>query len=71
MYPRCSGLFFSLLSNIIPVLDKKDLIEASGELKAQKLTVLTWDEKREIEKDGLTVLFKLLHEWLLGVNENS
>ncbi|MCX6723573.1 MAG: hypothetical protein NT155_00150 [Candidatus Staskawiczbacteria bacterium] len=33
----------------------------------QKLTVLTWDEKREIEKDGMTVQFVPLWEWLTDV----
>ncbi len=41
------------------------LVEASGELKVQKLTVLTWDEKREIKKDGSVIQFMPLWEWLL------
>lgn len=45
--------------------EAKALVEASGELKVDTLTVLTWDEKREVEKDGLTVKFKPLWEWLL------
>lgn len=44
--------------------ETKALIEAAGELKATKLTVLTWDEKREVEKDGMTVHFVPLWEWL-------
>ena len=43
----------------------KALVEAGGELQVKKLTVLTWDEKREIEKDGMTIHFKPLWEWLL------
>ncbi|PIR87820.1 MAG: ATPase [Candidatus Harrisonbacteria bacterium CG10_big_fil_rev_8_21_14_0_10_45_28] len=44
----------------------KALIEAGGELKVKKLTVLTWDEKRAVEKDGMTIHFRPLWEWLLG-----
>ena len=43
----------------------KALIEAGGELKVKKLTVLTWDEKRAVEKDGMTIYFRPLWEWLL------
>lgn len=53
----------------------KALFEASDELSAKggsasggqvpKLTVLTWDEKRETEKDGMTIQFRPLWEWLL------
>lgn len=43
----------------------KALIEAGGELKVKKLTVLTWDEKRAVEKDGMTIHFRPLWEWLL------
>lgn len=41
------------------------LVEAKGELKVKKLTVLTWDEKREIKKDGSVIQFRPLWEWLL------
>ncbi|MEK7173992.1 MAG: DUF4143 domain-containing protein, partial [Patescibacteria group bacterium] len=37
--------------------ETKALVEASNELKVKKLTVLTWDEKREVEKDNLTIQF--------------
>ncbi len=43
----------------------KALIEASNELKVKKLTVLTWDEKREVKKDENVIQFKPLWEWLL------
>jgi predicted AAA+ superfamily ATPase len=49
----------------------KALVEASGELNVKTLTVLTWDEKREVEKDGLTIFFKPLHEWLLEKNKEN
>lgn len=53
----------------------KALVEASGELstkdesvsggKIKKLTVLTWNEAREIKQDGLTVRFMPLWKWLI------
>jgi len=49
----------------------KALVEASGELGVKNLTVLTWDEKRQVEKDGLTISFKPLHEWLLEINKEN
>jgi len=45
--------------------ETKALFEAGGELKVKKLTVLTWDEKRTVEKDGITINFRPLWEWLL------
>lgn len=45
--------------------EAKALAEASGELKVDTLTVLTWDEELEVEKDGKTIQFKPLWEWLL------
>lgn len=47
----------------------KALIEAGKELSATKLTILTWSEKRTIKKDGLTINFKPLWEWLISENE--
>ncbi len=41
------------------------LTEASNELKARKLTVLTWDDEREVKKDGKIITFKPLWKWLL------
>jgi uncharacterized protein len=49
--------------------ETKALLEASGELKVKKLTVLTWDEKREIKKEGVVIQFKPLWEWLLEKTE--
>jgi len=43
----------------------KALIEAGKELNITGLTVLTWNEKRVVEKDGMTIRFKPLWEWLL------
>lgn len=45
--------------------ETKALFEASGELNVRKLTVLTWDEKREVKKDGSVIQLKPLWEWLL------
>jgi hypothetical protein len=43
----------------------KALVEAGKELNVIKLSVLTWNEKRIVEKNGLTIYFKPLWEWLL------
>lgn len=43
----------------------KALVEAGKELDVTKLSVLTWNEKRVVEKDGMTIHFKPLWEWLL------
>lgn len=43
----------------------KFLLEATQELKAKNLTILTWDEKREITKNGTIIHLKPLWEWLL------
>lgn len=45
----------------------KALIEAGKELNVAKLSVLTWNEKRAVEKDGMTIYFKPLWEWLVMV----
>ena len=43
----------------------KALTEAGKELNVNKLSVLTWNEKRAVEKDRMTIHFKPLWEWLL------
>lgn len=43
----------------------KSLIEAQEELNAQELEVITWDEEKEIEKNGKTITFKPILKWLL------
>lgn len=44
----------------------KSLLEAREELSSpSKLTVITWDEKRSVEREGVTIRFKPLWEWLL------
>lgn len=44
----------------------KALVEAGEELNVTQLTVLTWNDKREVEKNGMTLCFKPLWEWLWG-----
>lgn len=43
----------------------KALLEAQGELNAEKLTIITWDEKKQIIKNSVTVDFIPLWEWLM------
>ncbi len=45
--------------------EMKALTEAGKELNVTKLLMLTWNEKRDAEKDGMTIHFKPLWEWLL------
>src|SRR3989344_4554568 len=45
--------------------ETKALLEESGELKVKKMTVLTWDEKREIKKGDSVIQFKPLWELLM------
>lgn len=44
----------------------KALIEASQELKTKNLTIITWNEKKEVEKDNLTINFIPVWERFLG-----
>lgn len=46
--------------------ETKALFEAGAELGAEKLTVITWDEKKEVKKDNQTVRFVPLWEWLIN-----
>lgn len=47
----------------------KALLEASEEFKTKKLTILTWDEKREIVQNGTSIHLRPLWEWLLEQNQ--
>ena len=47
----------------------KALVEAGKELNVSKLTVLTWNEKRTVEKDDITIQFRPLWAWLLEKTE--
>lgn len=51
-----------------PVVEEREikaLIEAGQELKVNNLLMLTWDEKREVAKDGMNIRFQPLWQWLL------
>ncbi|MDP1760099.1 MAG: DUF4143 domain-containing protein [Candidatus Woesebacteria bacterium] len=47
----------------------KALIEAGKELNVSTLTALTWNEKRTVEKDNMTIQFRPLWDWLLEKTE--
>jgi hypothetical protein len=44
----------------------KSLLEASEELKGELLTILTWDEEKQVEKDGKVIHFVPVWKWLLS-----
>ncbi len=44
----------------------KALLEASQELNVSNLTIITWNEDRDVEKNGKTIKFKPLWKWLLA-----
>jgi len=56
---------YEAINSEVEQREVKALVEASGELGVKKLTVLTWDGKKEVEKDGMTIHFKPLWKWLL------
>ncbi|MDO8504343.1 MAG: ATP-binding protein, partial [Candidatus Liptonbacteria bacterium] len=56
---------YESISSDVERRETKALVEASDELKVKKLTVLTWDEKRTVKKDNVTIEFRPLWEWLL------
>ena len=61
---------YDLRNSEVEQRETKGLFEAGEELSAKggkvpKLTVLTWDEKREVKKDGNVIQLKPLWEWLL------
>jgi predicted AAA+ superfamily ATPase len=45
----------------------KALIEAGQELGVEKMTVLTWDRRKEVKKDSQTISFVPLWEWFTAV----
>jgi len=47
----------------------KSLLEASEELKVELLTILTWDEEKNVEKEGKIIRFVPLWKWLLQREE--
>jgi predicted AAA+ superfamily ATPase len=56
---------YDLRNSDVEQREVKSLAEAGEELKVSKLTVLTWDDERTVEKDGKTILLKPLWRWLL------
>ena len=56
---------YEMVNSDVEQRETKALLEAAQELKAKNLTILTWDEKREITKNGKTIHLKSLWEWLL------
>jgi hypothetical protein len=63
--PRLIQVCYESMNSLTEDREIKPLIEASGELNSSSLTVITWDEEREITQDGKTVQFKPLWKWLL------
>lgn len=60
---------YDLRNSEVEQRETKALFEASDELKVKKLTVLTWDEEREVKRDGKIVQFKPLWKWLLEIQK--
>jgi hypothetical protein len=56
---------YEAITSDVEQRETKALLEAGDELKVGKMTVLTWDEKREIKKDGSTIQLRPLWDWLL------
>jgi hypothetical protein len=56
---------YEAINSDVEQRETKALLEASHELKVKKMTVLTWDEKREIKKDGSVIHLRPLWDWLL------
>jgi hypothetical protein len=44
----------------------KSLLEASEELKGELLTILTWDEEKQVEKYGKVIHFVPVWKWFLS-----
>lgn len=60
---------YDVRSSDVEQREVKSLIEAGDELKVDNLTVLTWDDEREVEKNGKIVKFKPLWKWLLEIEK--
>lgn len=46
--------------------EMKSLLEASEELKPERLTILTWDEEKQVRKNKRTIHFVPVWRWLLS-----
>lgn len=56
---------YEIINNDVEQREIKALVEAGKELSVKKLTILTWNEKRIVEKDDMNIEFKPLWEWLI------
>jgi len=56
---------YNLADHDVEEREVKALVEAGKELDVSNLTILTWNEKREITADGTIIHLKPLWEWLL------
>jgi len=45
------------------------LIEAKGELNCSNLLLLTWDDERTVEENGVTIQIQPVWKWLLNIIE--
>lgn len=57
---------YDLRNSDVEQREIKALAEASEELKVFKLTLLTWDEEREVKKEGKVIKFEPVWKWLLA-----
>ena len=55
---------YDLTSPDVLERELKALVEAGKELNVTKLTLVTWNEKRKVTQDGMTIQFVPLWEWL-------
>jgi hypothetical protein len=53
----------------IDTLDReiKSIVEASEELNVEKLTLVTWNEKKTVEKGSKTILVVPAWEWMMNI----
>ena len=56
---------YDLSSPDVEQREVKALVEAGKELGVSNLTILTWNDKMEVRKGDMTIVFKPLWEWLM------
>lgn len=59
---------YDLTDSNVEQREVKALVEAGKELNVSTLTVLTWNEKRAVQKDNMAIQFKPLLDWLIDGN---
>jgi len=59
-------VFYQTGDPAIEQRETKGLLEASEELHVDKLTVLTWDEEKRVERNKKIINFVPLWKWLLN-----